>query len=155
MIREATVDDIPSLAALYKELMVYHHKLNPEKFEIPNDNASEDKIKEKMDLGDLFIIICHETDGIIDGFAIFLTLAEKNSTEENPKGSVILHDLVVSENSRHKGIGTELINEVIKIAKENHCSSIILDVNTLNMDAQNFYEKKGFEPTTIQMRKRL
>lgn len=155
MIRKATVDDIKQLASLYKELMIYHHKLDPVNFIIPDEGECENKIKEKMELEQFFSIICHETDGLIDGCAIYLALPGKRDAENSSEGSVILYDLIVSEISRQRGIGTELINEVIRIAKENGCSSVVLDVNNVNIEAQKFYEKIGFTPTTIQMRKRL
>lgn len=153
MIRVATIDDLEQLAALYKELMIYHHKLDPEKYEIPDDIACEKKMRFFAE-DTIFKTICHETDKIIDGFLVYILLAS-HSTKENPNGFVTVNNIVVAENARRKGIGTELMNEIKKMAKENFCDTIAIDVHIDNDIARKFYEKLGMIPTTIHMEKRI
>ena len=43
MIRKATMDDLKPLAELYKELMIYHNKLDPQKYETPDEMPAKRK----------------------------------------------------------------------------------------------------------------
>jgi len=48
-----------------------------------------------------------------------------------------------------KGIGTALINEVIKAAREKGCRRIFLITTNDNLRALGFYQKRGFEISAI------
>ncbi|MCH5206900.1 MAG: GNAT family N-acetyltransferase [Oscillospiraceae bacterium] len=156
MIREATVDDLKPLAELYKELMIYHNRIDPQSYKIPDDVACEEKIKGFIEdpQFNIFRVICHETDNIIDGFAVYILL-NGHSSEEDPNGFISINDLFVAENARRKGIGTELINTMLKLAKEKCCNSVTIDVNIDNDSARKFYEKMGMKPKSIHMEKRI
>lgn len=66
-------------------------------------------------------------------------------------GSCVGHieDVVVKNTYRKQGIGRELIEECIEIAKNNNCYKIILDCDVHNQD---FYSKLGFYKKCICMR---
>lgn len=51
--------------------------------------------------------------------------------------------LWVDENYRMKGLGSRLLNEVEKFAKENECHLVHLD--TFDFQAKDFYLKHGYE----------
>ena len=55
-----------------------------------------------------------------------------------------LHKLYFLPSEKGKGFGKLLIQEIIKIAKENNSDKITLNVNRFNM-AFHFYQKMGFE----------
>lgn len=48
-----------------------------------------------------------------------------------------------------KGIGTELVNQVIGISKEVHCKRIVLITTNDNINAIRFYQKRGFDMTRL------
>jgi len=54
---------------------------------------------------------------------------------------------IVTLNSfeENKGIGTALVNEVLKIAKEEGCKRLWLITTNDDIDAIRFYQKKGFD----------
>src|SRR3989338_3478559 len=54
-----------------------------------------------------------------------------------------VEDFVISENSRGKGIGTQLFNAVKKYCKENNIKVIKLDSGVDLIGAHKFYEKNG------------
>ncbi len=54
-------------------------------------------------------------------------------------------NIVVRKNFRKKGIGNELLTELIKLAKENGKEKITLEVNNTNLAAIKLYEKNGFK----------
>jgi ribosomal protein S18 acetylase RimI-like enzyme len=49
-----------------------------------------------------------------------------------------------------KGIGTALIDEVIREAKEHNCRRIFLITTNDNLHALGFYQRRGFELVTIR-----
>ena len=51
--------------------------------------------------------------------------------------------LWVKEEYRHKGLGSQLLNEIEKTAKEYDCHLIHLD--TFDFQAKDFYIKQGYE----------
>ena len=53
-------------------------------------------------------------------------------------------NIVVRKDFRKKGIGNELLTELIKLAKENGKEKITLEVNNTNLAAIKLYEKKWF-----------
>ena len=60
-----------------------------------------------------------------------------------------IEDVVTRKGYEGKGIGREILKELIKIAKDNECYKIILDCDEKLV---NFYEKIGFKKNSIMMR---
>ena len=54
-------------------------------------------------------------------------------------------NIVVKKDFRKKGIGNELLEQLIKLAKENGKDKITLEVNSTNLAAIKLYEKNGFK----------
>ena len=48
-----------------------------------------------------------------------------------------------------QGVGTALVNEVVKSAKENDCKRVFLVTTNDNLRALSFYQKRGFEISAI------
>lgn len=62
-----------------------------------------------------------------------------------------LMNIVVNKTFRHSGIGTLLLNKLLKICEEKNLDSIFLEVNEKNLNAQKLYKNFDFE--TISIRK--
>lgn len=158
MIREATPNDVKALSALYKELMTYHNELDPEKYAIPDDEACEMKMRTRIDLSfekyGMIKFLCHESDGILDAYAIHMACSLCGTVEKSD-GFLSIEELIVHKNAQRKGIGSELVCELIRIAKEKHCETIDLNVYINNESAKRFYEKNGLLPKLIKMEMRL
>lgn len=54
-------------------------------------------------------------------------------------------NIVVKKSFRRKGIANLLLNELISITKDLNKSELTLEVNELNIPAQNLYLKNGFK----------
>jgi len=59
--------------------------------------------------------------------------------------SLWIAEIVVAESCRGYGIGSTLIDDLIRIAKEKHFRVIGLETQSINLPAISFYRKKGFE----------
>lgn len=66
----------------------------------------------------------------------------------NGKANVMIIDSVeVDKDHRGQGIGTQIIEAALKLAKERRVDSVELNVNKDNIPAKKLYEKMGFEKT--------
>lgn len=149
MIRIATIDDLNPLARLYKEHMIFHNGLDPEKFEIPSDEECLAKMEDKLTYA-LYKTIVYEENGAIYGYADYMLL--KPGTSE---GMIMVGDIFVAQQYRRQGIGTSLVNEIFNNANNALCKTVRIDVHIKNPIAKKFYEKMGLTPISIQMEKRL
>lgn len=68
-------------------------------------------------------------------------------------GSVL--ELIVSKNSRGKGIGKALLNKIEEYFKSIHCKRITIEVFGPNKNAYNFYYKNGYIDRDIFVSKQL
>lgn len=53
--------------------------------------------------------------------------------------------IITNEGERRKGYGTQILDEVKRIAKKKKCKGIILDSGIPRKEAHKFYETQGFE----------
>ena len=60
------------------------------------------------------------------------------------KRLINIHDLVVTERYRNKGIGRTMLRKIADIAKENGCCKITLEVRDDNEQAQHLYASEGY-----------
>ena len=60
-----------------------------------------------------------------------------------------IEDVTVDQNHRDQGIGKQLIEHCVRIAKERGCYKVILDCDEKNI---KFYEKCGFKTHGVCMR---
>ena len=76
----------------------------------------------------------------IVGFAGFLKIVDEAN----------IMNIVTKKNKRNAGIGTKLLESLIRLAKSQKMSSITLEVNEKNIPAINLYKKFQFEQVGIR-----
>lgn len=64
-------------------------------------------------------------------------------------------ELVVDSEHRSSGIGKALVDEMTRIATENHCGGIEVASNRKRLAAHRFYEREGFTNTHCKLTKKL
>ena len=132
IIRNATKNDMPQVLALIEELAIFEKE--PKAVEI----SIEDLQKAGYEEHPKFHCFVAELNTKIEGIAL---VYNRFSTW---KGSVLhLEDLVVSQNMRGTGLGTALLDEVIKYGHQLGVKRISWEVLDWNEPAITFYEKKG------------
>ena len=82
--------------------------------------------------------------------------------EENPeetsrrhRKTLYIDDICVDEKARRKHVGEQLYRQAERIAEENECDSITLNVWECNSSAYQFYLKMGLLPLKTTMEKCL
>jgi GNAT superfamily N-acetyltransferase len=136
MIRSASPDDAPAIAALLGEL---------------GYPAAADRVASRM--------ARLATDGDDPRDAIFVATAQSS---DNPVGLLALHRfaaihddadvalimaLVVSERARGLGVGRNLVEAAADTARRWGCSRMLVTTHVRRTDAHAFYERIGFELT--------
>lgn len=58
-----------------------------------------------------------------------------------------LENIVVAEEFRGKGVGTQLLRELLTQAQKGNSDSVFLEVRESNAPARHFYQKLGFRET--------
>lgn len=82
---------------------------------------------------------------------IGLTVCFINFATFTVKPFINIHDIVVLDSHRNKGIGRLLLQEIIKRARQLDCSKVTLEVREDNLNAQHLYKSIGFEECNPKM----
>lgn len=131
-IRDARPDDMEQVLGLIQELA--HFEKEPEAVEV----TKEDLVKDGFGEQKLFHCFVAETQEGIVGIAL---VYPRYSTWKGP--AIHLEDLIVAERMRGSGLGTALLDEVVKYGHELGVKRICWEVLDWNEPAIEFYEKKG------------
>ncbi len=94
---------------------------------------SETSLREAMGENTRFFI-CSKGDSVLGYVGISVILDEGYIT-----------NICVTKTERGKGIGSELLNRIFALAKDNGLSFVTLEVRTSNQKAISLYEKFGFK----------
>ena len=132
IIRKANKNDMPRVLELIQELATFEKE--PNAVVVTVEQLQKDGYSGHPD----FTCFVAETEKQIEGIALIF---ERYSTW---KGKVIhLEDLIVNQKMRGSGIGTALLDEVIKYGAQLGVKRISWEVLDWNLPAINFYNKKG------------
>lgn len=102
------------------------------------------------------VFLVAEIDGVCVGYATILNkMSEDGEGDEIAYDYAYVGDLVVSRNSRRRGIGARLMGECERLAKEAGRDEVRLGVIAANQASHRFYLKHGFHDLLIDMRKKL
>ncbi len=137
VIREATVDDLPAIVAMIKELATY-------------EKAADQARATEADLGaallcphpKVFCLVAEADDGRTTAFALYFY---NFSTWEGVHG-LYLEDLYVRPSHRGQGIGGRLLRRLAQIASENGCARMEWMVLNWNAPAIAVYDRIGGLP---------
>ena len=61
----------------------------------------------------------------------------------------LVDELVVQPAERNRGLGTHLLEEVLRRAHDQHCAEVSFSVMTSNRAALRFYQRHGFEDQAL------
>ncbi|WP_298901424.1 GNAT family N-acetyltransferase [uncultured Psychroserpens sp.] len=131
-IRKATKEDMPRVLELIVELAVFEKEPDAVKVTVA------DLEKSGFEDPKQFVCFVAEYEEYIEGIAL---VYNRFSTWQ---GQVLhLEDLVVSQSKRGTGLGTALLDEVVKYGYSLGVRRVSWEVIDWNEPAIKFYEKKG------------
>ena len=131
-IRLATEKDMPEVLNLIKELAQF--EMEPEAVEVTVEELIKDGFSEEPQ----FICFVAEISNKIEGMAL---VYKRYSTW---KGIVLhLEDLIIKQESRGLGLGTKLLDKIVRYSHEIGVKRVCWEVLDWNKHAIDFYNKKG------------
>ena len=139
-IRRAVKEDCPRLLELIQELAVYEKA--PDEVSVTLEHFEASGFGENP----VWWAFVAEENGIVNGFALYYI---RYSTWKGQR--MYLEDILVTEKSRGKGLGKQLMDRLIEEAKEKRFNAIVWQVLEWNEPAINFYKKYNadFDPEWI------
>jgi len=140
-IRPARREDCPRLLELVQELATYEKA--PEAVTVSLNHFTESGFGPHPVW---WAFVAEEPGNVLVGFALYYI---RFSTWKGQR--MYLEDIVVTRQSRGKGIGKQLFERLITAAKEKHLQGITWQVLEWNEPAIGFYRKQGatFDPEWI------
>ena len=150
MIRYAMEKDIEKIEDLLSQVDMVHHNGRPDIFKIGN-KYSEEELKELLNNKQRPILVSvNESDEVI-GYCFGIFQQHKDNSILTNIKTLYIDDLCVDEKFRGKGIGKELYEAALSLAKEKGCYNLTLNVWSCNESAMRFYESMGLIPQKIGM----
>jgi ribosomal protein S18 acetylase RimI-like enzyme len=150
-VRPATNADVVALGRLGRLLVQAHHDFDATRFLPPSPRTEEgygswlaSQIREK----DVIVLVA-ELDGEVVGYSYAGIEGHDWMSLRGPAG--VLHDILVDPAHRARGIGAELLAEVVKVLEARGVPRIVLSTAFLNERAQRLFQRAGFRPTMIEM----
>ncbi len=120
------------MLSLIRELAEFENGLD----QVTVDEA--ELLRDGFGVDSLYSCIVAEIDNVVKGIAIYFF----SYSTWNGK-CLYLEDLIVTQKNRAAGVGSLLMNEIIKIGQHEEAKRISWQVLDWNLDAQEFYRKFG------------
>lgn len=151
-IRKATQEDVPTIQKLNYELFLSDNQWNHDlgcdwPFSEEGEKYFRDCVEQER-----FLSIVAEINGKVVGYL--------NGSIKHPSNIYLgkraeLDNIYVDEAVREKGVGTALVNEFKKWAKNNGAERLMVEAFSGNEQAVEFYKKSGFEPYAARLSRRI
>ena len=95
------------------------------------------------------LILCAKLDGKIVGYAYSRLEPKDWNSLLDAHGA--LHDILVDESARRKGIGQRLLQRTFEELRARGAARVVLHTATKNRGAQKLFAAAGFRQTMIEM----
>lgn len=137
----ADVTDIPAMCRLLSMLFSQEAEFKPD---LSAQTHALDQIIHQPEIGEL--LVARDQTGEVIGM---VSLLYSVSTALGGRVA-LLEDMVMHPNYRNQGIGSQLLQSAIALAKKRKVMRITLLTDSDNYNAQSFYRRQGFHPSSMQ-----
>lgn len=138
-ITPATPSDIPALCELLNVLFTQEAEFKPD------HEAQRRGLARIIGSSEVGLIVVARQNGRIVGMVNLLYTISTALGER----VALLEDMIVSPDARGFGVGSQLLEQTIHLARLNDCKRITLLTDQENESAQRFYQKHGFSFSTM------
>ena len=160
VVREARAEDLPGAAALAGVMVRLHHELDPKRFAILSEpiEAGYERwlAHESANKKALVLVVVpkkQRKSHAVLGYAY--ALLEPRDWNMLREACGVLHDLVVDERARRRGVAGALLEATAAWMKERGAPRMVLSTAATNETARAFFAKRGFRATMIEMAREL
>jgi ribosomal protein S18 acetylase RimI-like enzyme len=155
IIRPATKSDLPALGRLGALLLRIHYGFDEQRFMAPGSNPEQGYawfLGTQLSRRDVVVFIA-EDGGNIVGY-VYAGIEPQSWKELRDKAGFI-HDVVVAESDRRRGIAESLISAAVEWLRKQGVPRVVLWTAEQNNSAQRLFTKLGFRRTMIEMTREL
>ena len=153
-IRKAQIKDLKEIDEIYLEGMIYEeknqsHKKSKKEILVDLNKSKKDRLngfKETIQSHKSKILVCEENKKII---------AFGNATLSNKKRSAEVSLIYVRTEYHKKGIGSKILNELLKYLKMKGEKKVYVTMDDTNNASIKLHKKAGFKRVAIFMEKKL
>jgi GNAT superfamily N-acetyltransferase len=152
-IRKAVMSELKTIQDLNHKLFLWDYGRDPNlNIDWPYQEAGESYFKRRM-TGEHGVCFVADDGGRIVGYVAGSVKKEIDKPDTIRRSE--LENIYVEEESRSKGVGKLLTQELIEWCKANGAKSILVSAYYHNKDAISFYENAGFRPYSTTLEKDL
>src|SRR6185295_10197373 len=152
-IRPAEARDLPDLSRLGAILIDTHHHFDPKRFMGPERVRDYPAfLAEQIAADDAAVLVAEDADGVL-GY-VFAAI-EPASLKELREEAGYIHDLVVDERARSRGVASRLMAAGIEWLQQRKVPRVLLTTATQNETAKRLFTKLGFARTMVEFTKEL
>lgn len=154
-VRLAKLGDDDAIARLTASIQQLHSRALPDLFRPPHEELFPlEKLSALLKDSNNIVAVAEVEDEII-GHVYGEAIRRAQSEFRHAETTIYIHQIGVREDSRSLGIGTALLGFIDERATAIGASAIGLDHWIFNTSAREFFEKRGFVPSQVKMRKAL
>ena len=150
MIRMAKEKDISKIGDLLLQVDLVHHNGRPDIFKIGRKYSDDELETLIKDESRPILVSVDENDDVM-GYCFCIFQQHIDNSVLTDIKTLYIDDLCVDEKLRGKHIGKELYEAAVKLAKDNDCYNLTLNVWSCNESAMRFYESCGLTPQKVGM----
>jgi ribosomal protein S18 acetylase RimI-like enzyme len=152
-IREAKLEEIENIEALYKDLKSMENKKYGQACSIHWSFKKQDsKYFGKRLTQDSGIVLVSEEDDKLTGFICgFIS----DQVDKDKKRYAKVENIYVASSMRGKGVGSRLVDAFLKAAGEKGAQLVKVAPIMANETARDFYLHKGFEKYAVVLQKTI
>ncbi|WP_314347524.1 GNAT family N-acetyltransferase [Mammaliicoccus vitulinus] len=136
MIRNATEHDLNGILNIYNDAIV--HTTTVYTYEKTNLDERKEWFNSKLKSN--LPVLVFEKDGEVAGFASFGPFRDWAAYQYT-----IEHSIYVNPNYRRQGIASQLLDQLILIAKENGYRTMVAGIDSSNEGSVILHKRKGFK----------
>lgn len=155
VIRAATTADLPSLGRLAVLLVREHHGFDRARFMAATDDTERgygSYLGTQLTERGTSILVATVSDAVV-GYAWGSLEGIDYMSLRGP--AAVLHDLVIDEAYRRRGIGSLLLDASISALEAAGARQFVLSTAARNAPAQRLFARHGFRPTMLEMTRDL
>ncbi len=156
-IRPAEERDLRAAAELAALLVHMHHQLDPRRFAILSDDIAggyERWLRQCLSDSQAVVLVARRAgpaagEGALLGYAY--GSIEPRNWNDLLDTCGMLHDVIVEPAARGDGVGTALIEAIVRQLTARGAPRVVLKTAAVNTAAQRLFARLGFRPTMIEM----
>ena len=155
IIRPATKSDLPALGRLGALLLRTHYGFDQQRFMAPGSSPDQGYawfLGTQLSRRDVAVFVA-EDGGNVVGY-VFAGI-EPQSWKELRDRAGFIHDVVVDESKRRRGIAESLLSAAVEWLQKQGVPRVVLWTAEQNDSAQRLFTKLGFRRTMIEMTREL